>query len=219
MLANRKLLSTGTKPSAARAAATQAPFCSAMPHSIMRSNMLSVNHSISGNCISSRMASALGSFRKAALMAFPIPLPVMAGSPIATCSFHVAIFGPSFPDALHHFFAAAQVHVELFPVGHSPAFDGMSDDELGFIVAVLLGHQVECVKNLAEIVAVDLVYRPAEGLPLLDQWLDGDDVVRRPVERPLVVIHDAYEVVELELGSEHGRFPDLSLVHLTVAHD
>ena len=67
--------------------------------------------------------------------------------------------------------------------------------------------------------AVDLGDPPPERLPLVHERLYGHDVVRGAVERPLVVVDDGDEVVQLVLVGEHRRLPHLTLMQLSVAQD
>src|SRR4029450_12015013 len=75
-----------------------------------------------------------------------------------------------------------------------------------------------------EVVAIDLQHRPAEGLPLVDDRLEVEDLLDEAVELNAVVVQNHTEIVNAvirrpEAGSGHRAFPDLALLDLPVADD
>src|SRR5216683_461366 len=106
--------------------------------------------------------------------------------------------------------------------GHALALHGVGHDE-GRGAAGRL-RLVEGLRDLGDVVAVDLHHGPAERLPLGDDRLEVQDLLHEVVELDLVVVEDDHEIVErmvglTELRCRHRGFPHLPLLDLAVAED
>src|SRR5882724_2280933 len=106
--------------------------------------------------------------------------------------------------------------------GHALALHGVRHHEGGLASRGLC--LVERLRDLADVVAVDLDHRPAEGLPLRDDRLDVEHLLHEVVELDLVPVEKDHEVVEgvvrlAELRRRHRGLPHLAFLDLAVAQD
>ena len=83
---------------------------------------------------------------------------------------------------------------------------------------VLLGLP-EGLEELGVAVSVYLQYVPVECLPLVRQGVQADHVLGAPVYLQPVPIHDGCEVVQLQVGGQHGCLPDQALITLAVPQE
>src|SRR5690606_34685863 len=82
------------------------------------------------------------------------------------------------------------------------------------------GQPVEGLAEGGEVVSVAAARLPAEGLELLPEGLEGDELLGADVGLECVPIDDRHEVVEAMGGGHERRLPHAPLVELAVAqHD
>src|ERR1017187_4321071 len=77
---------------------------------------------------------------------------------------------------------------------------------------------VERLPDGRKVVAVDLDGVPPESPPFFGQRHDFHNVVYEAVELDAIVVHNRHHVVELVERAGHRGLPDLSFLHLAIAH-
>jgi hypothetical protein len=77
---------------------------------------------------------------------------------------------------------------------------------------------VERLREVLDVVAVDLAHLQAEGPPFVGEWLERHDLLGRAVLLDAVPVDDRHQVVELVVGRGHRRLPDRAFLAFAVAH-
>src|SRR5581483_10023470 len=106
--------------------------------------------------------------------------------------------------------------VFAFELRHSFAWNSMRHDE-----SWLFKNSFRFFKragDLANVVAVDLNDVPSECDVLIDERLEGHDVLRISIDLNIIAINDCDEIIQLFFSCQKHCFPCISCVVLTVAH-
>src|SRR5579883_3157668 len=202
-----KLVTTGVLPQSARPAPTPIMFCSAMPISKWRCGYFLAKASVivdlersASRTTSSGWVSA--SSTRASPKASRVALPMEDLRHGLVGLLFLGGLAVPVDDVLHE--------------GDALALDGLGVD--GARAVRRLGP-AQGLLDLREIMAVDGLGMPAEGLQLVGHGLDAHDLAHGAVDLAVVVVDDHRQVVELELGRGHERLPDLAFLQLAVAED
>jgi len=102
-------------------------------------------------------------------------------------------------------------------VGHALALGGLHEDDGGLAGALVGVEFLKSGLDLAKIVAVDLDHMASECLELGVHRLGVHDVAGAAINLQAVDVGDDAQVVQLVVGGEHSRLPDLALGQLAVA--
>ena len=99
------------------------------------------------------------------------------------------------------------------------ALDGIQHNAGRLALGVV--SELDCVVDLLYVVAVlKLDYVPAKSVELCaDALAMAHDLVNGTIELVLVVVYEAYEIVELVVSCELSSLPNLTLVALAVADE
>src|SRR3989344_2233673 len=224
----------GILPMAASPDATEARFCSATPTWINRLGNFSLNKFILVDSVKSAQSpTTCGFFSPAA--SNPSPNPWRLG----TCSTSLSnIFAFSFKSGFNMLFVFTfylttegaeffDRHLALLFVGrftmpaiiafelwHALACDGVGYDYRWFAKYGL--SRLEGVSNFFYFGPVYFNHMPIPGPPLVGERLKRHDILRVSFYLNIISVDDGGKIVKFLLAGEHGRFPSLSAILLTV---
>ena len=99
----------------------------------------------------------------------------------------------------------------------APAFNRVSNDDGGSEMGV--AKTVHPKRKIQDIVTIHLDDIPPKGPPLVCQRFEGLDTLRIAVYLQPVAVDDTAEIIQPIMSGSHSRFPDLSFIEFTIAHN